>query len=128
MNPGQVPGYVLPGLSRLLECVHARDVRSNRTFFQQSRDFAEHFRRWRKPHHLARHTALRGLFLRYRLVAATRWPPSFKTRNDRFCVSPPIKSKTTSTFSRRTFSNCAARQSITRLAPMELRYASSSPL
>src|SRR5712671_3216621 len=22
-------------------------------------------------------------------VAATRWPPSFKTRNDRFCVSPP---------------------------------------
>src|SRR6266567_42738 len=27
-------------------------------------------------------------------VAATRWPPSFKTRNDRFCVSPPIKSKT----------------------------------
>ena len=26
-------------------------------------------------------------------VAATSWPPSFKTRNDRFCVSPPIKSK-----------------------------------
>src|SRR6478752_7163959 len=37
-------------------------------------------------------------------VAATRWPPSFKARNDRFWVSPPIKSKTTSTFSRRTFS------------------------
>src|SRR5258706_10236931 len=24
-------------------------------------------------------------------VPATRWPPSFKTRNDRFCVSPPIQ-------------------------------------
>jgi Carboxypeptidase regulatory-like domain len=42
-------------------------------------------------------------------VAATRWPPSFKTRNDRFCVSPPTKSKTTSTFSLRSFSNCASR-------------------
>ena len=35
-------------------------------------------------------------------VAETRWPPSFKTRNDRFCVSPPTRSKTTSTLSRRT--------------------------
>ena len=41
-------------------------------------------------------------------MAAARCPPSFKTRNDRVWVSPPIKSKTTSTFSRRTFSNCAA--------------------
>src|SRR5258707_949466 len=35
------------------------------------------------------------------LVSATqpvsRWPPSFKTRNDRFCTSPPTRSKTTST-------------------------------
>ena len=42
-------------------------------------------------------------------VIETRWPPSFKTRNDRFCASPPTKSKTTSTFSRRTFSNCSSR-------------------
>jgi hypothetical protein len=27
-------------------------------------------------------------------VAETRWPPAFKTRNDRFCVSPPTRSKT----------------------------------
>ena len=36
-------------------------------------------------------------------------PVRFMVRNDRFCVSPPIKSKTTSSFSRRTFSNCASR-------------------
>src|SRR5712675_196846 len=67
MNPWQVPGDVLPGLSHVLERVHGRDVWSYRPLFQQSRDSAEHVRRRREPHHRARHTILRGLFLRYGL-------------------------------------------------------------
>src|SRR6185295_5653085 len=58
---------VLPGLGRILERVHGRDVRSYRPLFQQPRDSAEPLRRRRKPHHFARHTVRRGLFLRYRL-------------------------------------------------------------
>ena len=42
-------------------------------------------------------------------ASGTSRPPSFKTRNDRVCVSPPTRSKTASTFSRRTFSNCCFR-------------------
>jgi len=44
MNSGQVPGDVLPGLGRILERVHGRDVWSYRPLFQQSRDSAEHIR------------------------------------------------------------------------------------
>src|SRR6266568_9416740 len=44
MNPWQVPGDVLPGLGRILERVHGRDVWSYRLLFQQSRDSAEHVR------------------------------------------------------------------------------------
>src|SRR5258705_8877027 len=42
MNPWQVPGDVLPGLGRILERVHGRDVWSYRPLFQQSPDSAEH--------------------------------------------------------------------------------------
>ena len=42
MNPWQVAGDVLPGLGRILERVHGRDVRPYRPLFQQSRDSAEH--------------------------------------------------------------------------------------
>ena len=38
MNPWQVPGDILPGLRRILERVHRRDVWSYRPLFQQSRD------------------------------------------------------------------------------------------
>ena len=44
MSPWQVPGDVLPGLGRILERVHGRDVWSYRPLFQQLRDFAEHIR------------------------------------------------------------------------------------
>src|ERR1700694_4346335 len=67
MNPWQVPGDVLPGLGRILERVHDRDVWSYRPLFQQSRDSAESVRRRREPHHRARDTVPRGLFLRYGL-------------------------------------------------------------
>src|SRR6266850_4561680 len=67
MNPWQVPGDVLPRLSRIRERVHGRDVWSYRSLFQQSRDSAEHVRGRREPHHLARHAVPRGLFLRYGL-------------------------------------------------------------
>src|ERR1700693_5468263 len=67
MNPWQVPGDVLPGLGRLLERVHGRDVWSYRPLLQQSRDFAEHVRRRLEPHHRARHAVPRGLFRRYGL-------------------------------------------------------------
>src|ERR1700693_5558517 len=38
MNPRQVPGDVLPGLSRILERVHSRDVWPYPSLFQESRD------------------------------------------------------------------------------------------
>jgi len=41
MYPWQVPGDVVPGLGRILEGVHGRDVSSDRPLFQQSRDSAE---------------------------------------------------------------------------------------
>jgi hypothetical protein len=43
MNPWQVSGDILPGLGRILERVHGRDVWSYRPLFQQSRDFGETF-------------------------------------------------------------------------------------
>src|SRR5258707_12564771 len=67
MNPWQVPGDVLPGLGRIREGVHGRDVWSYRPLFQQSRDPAQPVRGWGEPHHLARHAVPRGLFLRYGL-------------------------------------------------------------
>src|SRR6202140_511332 len=67
MNPWQVLGDVLPGLGRILERVYGRDVWSYRPLFQQSRDSAEHVPCRREPHHRARHTVPRGLFLRYGL-------------------------------------------------------------
>src|SRR4029077_1760749 len=67
MYPWQVPGDVHPGLGRILERVQGRDVWPYRALFQQSRDFAELFRGRREPHHRARHTVPRGLFLRYGL-------------------------------------------------------------
>src|SRR5882672_6061605 len=67
MNPWQVPGDLLPGLGRILERVYGRDVWSYRSLFQQSRDSAEPLPRRREPHHRARHTIPRGLFLRYGL-------------------------------------------------------------
>src|SRR5258705_11903730 len=75
MNPWQVPGDVLPGLGRILERVHGRDVRSYRSRFQQSCDSAESVRRRREPHHRARHTVLRGLFLRYGLGGCDEMAP-----------------------------------------------------
>jgi hypothetical protein len=44
MNRWQVPGDVLPGLGRILERVHARDVWPYRPRFQQSSDFSQHVR------------------------------------------------------------------------------------
>jgi hypothetical protein len=67
MNPWQVFGDVLPGLGRILLRVYGRDVWPYRPLFQHSRDSAKHVPRRRKPHHHARHTVLRGLFLRYGL-------------------------------------------------------------
>jgi hypothetical protein len=109
MNPWQVLGDVLPGLGRILERVHGPNVWSYRPLFHESRDSAQTVPR-RASLIIAPTTRCLAVSSGDTgWTAETRWPPSFKTKNDRFCVSPPIKSKTTSTFSRRAFSNCASR-------------------
>src|ERR1700730_18030596 len=67
MNPWQVPGDVLPGLGRILERVRGRAVGSSRPLSHKSRVSADPPRGRREPHHRARHTVPRGLFLRYGL-------------------------------------------------------------
>src|SRR6201990_2591295 len=67
MNRRQLFGDILPGLGRILERIHGGDVWSYCPLFQQSPDSAEFLPRWREPHHHARDTWRRRVFLRYGL-------------------------------------------------------------